>query len=106
MKAMEDECDMTVYIEEFEYLMEKTEVEEDEWANYLRPLLNSKARSAIAVLDIDIEERDEYELLKETILDQEDAVRKGTECPGVCGNYMKSSSHSPRSYSKGRQCGP
>ena len=73
MKAMEDECDMTVYIEEFEYLMEKTEVEEDEWANYLRPLLNSKARSAIAVLDI--EERDDYELLKETILDQEDAAR-------------------------------
>ena len=24
MKAMEDECDMTVYLEEFEYLMEKT----------------------------------------------------------------------------------
>ena len=60
--------DIEDYPENFEAYVEDIRLEKEQWITYLRPLLNKECRDAI--MGLDAENRNDYDIVKETITDQ------------------------------------
>ena len=67
MSAMTEDADIEDFIANFEIHMEEIQMEADRWMSYLRPLLNNKARDALAMLSVN-GQRD-YQTARNRILD-------------------------------------
>ena len=73
---MKKDSDVEDFLGEFEIHMEDLRMPVDRWMTYLRPLLTSNARDAIAILSS--EERTDYGKVKTSILES-CGIRQGTD---------------------------
>lgn len=68
MSRMTTDSDIDEYFQLFEVYVGDIKLEKQYWMSYLRPLLNDRCRTAFMAMEVD--ERGDYDLVKEHILNQ------------------------------------